>query len=317
MYPTRLHNRPKLLALLLASSLLFAAVGCGGDEEEAAPTGPLATVGGQRISDEDFAAYLRFKRLATRDQEQSDRLLEEYVGREQLARAIEQHGELDTPMIEAELREFERQMFISRYFEQFLRTSVTDQAIENFYNTHAADYEDRKVHVAHILVRVNRRMSEEERQAARTKVQEAYSQLEAGGDFAELARSHSEDRVTNARGGDLGFVREGTIAPRFSEAAFGLETENTYTEPFETPFGWHIVRLLEPAQTVRRPLSAVQGDIRTRLRTEAKDAEIERLRALVEAETREGGYPATQSRTEGVADEGASTPSGHREDQAG
>ncbi|NOY90286.1 MAG: peptidylprolyl isomerase [Deltaproteobacteria bacterium] len=276
------------LSALMTLSLLY---GCGGDDE-GQPAGPLVTVGDHTISDQDFEAYLRFKHAASRDQAQVDRTLEEFVGREQLALAIEEHGELDTALIQTELHEFKKQMLISRYFEQFLRANVTDTAIENFYNTHAADYEDHKVHVAHILVRVNRRMSDEERQAARTKIQEAYSQLEAGADFAELARSHSEDRVTSNRGGDLGFVREGSIAPQFSEAAFGLETVDAYTRPFETPFGWHIVKLLEAAQTVRRPLSAVQGEIRTRLRTEAKQAEVERLRALVEVSTREGGFAA-------------------------
>jgi len=275
-----------LCVLLWTSSV----VGCGGDDEDNA--GPLVTVGEHSVTDQDFAAYLRFKHITPRDQAQSDHALEEYASREQLAAAIEEHGDLDAPLIEAELHEFKKEMLISRYFEQFLRTAVTDTAVENFYNTHAAEYEDRKVHVAHILVRVNRRMSDQEREAARTKIQEAYSRLQAGDDFAELARSHSEDRVTSNRGGDLGFIREGSIAPRFSEAAFGLETVGSYTEPFETPFGWHIVSLLEAAQTVRRPLSAVQGEIRTRLRSEAKQAEVERLRALVETHTREGGYTA-------------------------
>lgn len=257
---------------------------CGGSGDE-----PLARVGERSIADDEFTAYLRFRSMTPREGEQTDEALDEYLRREALADAIAVTDALDQDLVEAELREFRKEMLISRYLDRHLRTSVTDEAVQNYYNTHASEYEDREVHVAHILVRTNRRMSDEERQAALTRAQEAHSQLQTGRDFAEVAAQFSEDAVSSPRGGDMGSVREGAIDPRFSERAFALEA-GAYSEPFETAFGYHIVKVLEAPATRRRPLSAVEGDIRYQLRAEAREAEIERLVGTVEVDRREGGY---------------------------
>lgn len=249
----------------------------------------LVTVGDRTISDEEFEAFLRFKNIALREGEQSQRVLDEYVNREALAQAIEESDLLDKKLLAAELDELRKEMLISRYFDQFLKTSVTDDAVANYYKTHAKEYEDKKVHVAHILIRTHRRMSDEEKKAALTKAQEAHAQLAAGKEFADVASQLSEDRVSASRGGDLGWIREGSIDARFSQKAFGMET-GTYSEPFETAFGYHIVKVVEAAQSVKRPLSAVEGDIRYQLRSQAKQAEMDRLLKTVKTERREGGY---------------------------
>lgn len=300
MNPSLLNASPlrllrcSLVAALLVGTLSLA--GCGDDEPDA-----LAKVGEREVSDAQFEAYLQFKRMGLRTQEQSNAALEEYLSREALAQAIETTDELDSALIEAELAEFRKEMLISRYFQAYLDEAVSQEAIENYYNSHADEYEERKVHVAHILVRTNRRMNEEQRRAALTKAQEAYSRLQAGDDFAEIVTNYSEDRVSVGRGGDLGFIREGTIDARFSERAFALEV-GAHSEPFETPFGYHIVKVVEEPQVIRRPLEAVQGDIRYQLRNEAKEAEIERLRNSVTVETREGGYAPTPPGGQPAAD---------------
>ncbi|MAC29641.1 MAG: peptidylprolyl isomerase [Myxococcales bacterium] len=292
-------TRTKLIAAgfgLGAVVLMIVSALDGRDEETASAdaSAVLATIGDEELTEAEFEAFLRFKRVSLRSDEQSERVLGELVEREALAQAIEAHGDLDTALLEAELREFRKEQLISRYFDRFLRTAVTDESIRNYYETHADEFEDRKVHVAHVLVRTNRRMTEEERQAALTKAREAYAKLQAGEPFAAVAAEYSEDRVTAQRGGDLGWVREGTISPRFSERAFALE-QGGVAEPFETPFGYHVLTVLEAPQTVRRPLEAVQADIRARLRQEAKEAEVERLRGLVETEVSEEGSAPTSA----------------------
>lgn len=271
----------------LALMVIFAITQREGSNAEGGDA--LARIGDRELTSAEFEAYLAFKRITPRDQEQGDRVLQELVDREALAQAIARTDRLDQRAMEAELEEFRREQLIARYFDDYLRDAVTDQAVLNFYESHVADYEERKAHVAHVLVRTNPRMSEQERQAALTKAREAYSRLQAGEELAAVASELSEDRVTAARGGDLGWVREGTISPRFSEVAFSLEP-GTVSEPFETPFGYHVVRVVEAPQTVRRPLEAVQAEIRSRLRQEAKEAEIERLRGTVDREVREGSY---------------------------
>ena len=53
------------------------------------------------------------------------------------------------------------------------------------------------------------------------------------------------------------------------------------SEPFETPFGFHVVKLIDGPKVVKRPFDAVAGDIRYQLRNKAKQAEIERLKGKV------------------------------------
>jgi peptidyl-prolyl cis-trans isomerase C len=238
---------------------------------------PFAMVDGKPIEKAQFDAYLKLKRIPNQKGEQLERVLDEYLKREALAAAVERAGKLDKQLIDAELNEFRKEMLISRYFEKYLDEKVTDQAVRNFYETNAANYEDKKIHVAHILVRTNPKLSDEERKAKLTAAQEAYSQIKAGTDFAEVAATHSEDQGSAKKGGDIGWVKEGTIDPLFSKKIFSMNVGDV-SEPFETPFGFHVVKVLEAAQTVRRPFDAVSGDIRHRLRAEAKDAEVDRLR---------------------------------------
>lgn len=269
----------------LISTLSLLAIGLAGCGKEDKP--PLvAMVNDQVVTKAQFEAYLKFKRVPGNDERRRERLLDQYVEREALAAAVEGETLLDRELIRAELNEFRKEMLISRYFEKFLKERVTDQGVQNYYNTHAADYEQRRAHGAHILIRTNKKMSETERKAKLTTAQEAYSQIRAGKDFAEVARDYSEDKVSGKKGGDLGWLKEGSIDKRFSKTLFGLEAGGV-SEPFETPFGFHVVKLVDGPKKVRRPFGAVAGDIRYQLRNKAKQAELERLLSKVKIEKKE------------------------------
>jgi peptidyl-prolyl cis-trans isomerase C len=244
---------------------------------------PIARVNGQPITQSRWDAYLKFKHVRADNQASKASALDDYVVRAGLAEVIEGEKLLDPKLTQAELDEFKKEMLLSRYFEKFLEDKVTDKAIQNYYETHAADYEEQKVHVAHILFRLNPKQTEEERKARLTAAQAAYSQLRTGKDFAGIASELSEDKVSAKNGGDLGWIRGGSVDPAFSKRAFELKAGEV-SEPFETPFGFHIVKVLEAAQVIKKPLRAVQGDIRYQLRAEAKAAEMARLLAKTELE---------------------------------
>jgi len=245
--------------LLTLSLLVLGLAGCGNGNGEKLPQ--VAMIDDQPVTEAEFAAYLKFKRVPDGDEKRRQTLLKQYLEREALAAAIEKAALLDQELIAAELNEFRKEMLISRYFEKFLKDRVTEQAIQNYYNTHAADYEHRMVHAAHILVRTNKAMSETERKVKLTTAQEAYSKVRAGEDFGQIAGDYSEDRVSAKKGGDLGWLKEGSIDARFSKTLFELKPGEV-SEPFETPFGFHVVKLIEGPKVVKRPLNAVAGDIR-------------------------------------------------------
>ncbi len=289
------------LTSLVTCALAFSLVAC--DKKDKA--GPLAKINGRPVSEAEFSAYLKLKRIPE-DDRRREAELDAYLEREALADTIAKEKLLDEQMVEAELNEFRKEMMISRYFEKLLAEKVSEEAIRNYYNMHAADYETNKVRVAHVLFRTSPKMNEQERQVKLTAAQEAYSKLRAGADFAELAGEVSEDRASARRGGDLGWMKEGSIDPAFSKKIFSMKP-GELSEPLQTAFGFHVIKLVEGARTERKPLQAVKGDIRYQLRGETKQAEMKRLLAKTAIEKHGKPVPARAEKT-GPAPGGKAAP---------
>ncbi|VFQ45090.1 peptidylprolyl isomerase [Desulfoluna butyratoxydans] len=258
----------------VAFILAFFLVACGDKTQD------LADINGKKVSKQTFQTFLKFKRISISDENKKKRLLDDYLNREALSLSIEKSEAMDPSLIEVEIDEFRKEMLISRYFEKYLRDTVTDQAVKNYYDTHVTEYEVRKAKVAHILLRTNPKMGEIERKAKLTTAGEAFSKARTGEDFAELAKAYSEDKMSARKGGEIGWLKEGSISPSFSARVFSME-QGEISEPLETPFGFHVIKLIEAPRTVRKPFDEVKGNIRYQLRNEAKKAEMERLLATV------------------------------------
>ena len=72
-----------------------------------------------------------------------------------------------------------------------------------------------------------------------------YDKLQAGVDWAELCKEHSDDRRTAENGGELAPFSRGQIVPAFADAAFSLDSPGQISDPIKTQFGWHIIKLIE------------------------------------------------------------------------
>jgi len=135
----------------------------------------------------------------------------------------------------------------------------------------------KQTHVRHILIRTNEAVSEAD---ARRRLEDLRERIVRGGaDFAELARLHSEDG-TAARGGDLGWVYPGDTVPDFERAMDALKP-GEISEPVKTPFGWHLIQVLErrtaSVSAERRRLVARQA-LRERKADEAYQEWLRQLR---------------------------------------
>lgn len=236
----------------------------------------IGKINGEAITKAEYEAFLKLKNIPINDEDRYERMQEQFVERAALAAAIEDAELLDVELTKAEVNEFKKQILISRYFETYLNESVSDEGIQNYYALNADQFQSEQVHVAHLLFRVNPKMDDSERQAILTSAHEAYSKIQAGQTFADVAKAMSEDKVSAERGGDLGWIVKGAVAPEFSEKVFAMG-KNELSEPFLTSFGFHIVKVLDDKQVVKKPLEAVKGDIRYQLRNKAKQAETDRL----------------------------------------
>ncbi|MPS49958.1 peptidylprolyl isomerase [Methylobacillus sp.] len=117
-----------------------------------------------------------------------------------------------------------------------------------------------QTHVRHILIKLSEVVSELE---AEQKINSIKERLDHGADFAELARQYSEDASAN-NGGDLGWTNAGDTVPAFEKAMNALDI-NEISAPVRTPFGWHIIQVLE-----RRKQDMTQESARLKARQEIR-----------------------------------------------
>jgi peptidyl-prolyl cis-trans isomerase C len=266
---------------LVTICLLAALTACSGSKQSGEV---IAKVNGVDITAQQFQAYLDFKRIKVKDEAHRELLLDQYLERQGLSLLLQQKQDAEARLLaQAELEDFQRQMTISRYFERYLKEAVNDEKIRNYYLSNPQKYSQEKVHVAHILLRLQRDMSEAERKARLTQINEIYSRLKAGADFAETARAESGDNVSSRKGGDLGWMKRGAIDVQFSEQMFALGKDEI-SAPFETPFGYHIIKVLDDAKTTTQSLESVTGDIRYLLRQQVKQAHQAELQAELKIE---------------------------------
>jgi len=92
----------------------------------------------------------------------------------------------------------------------------------------------------HILIKTSELVSEAE---AKRRLLSLKERLSHGGDFAELARLHSND-LSSSRGGDLGWLNPGDTVPEFEQAMNRLKPGEV-GDPVQSPFGWHLIQVLE------------------------------------------------------------------------
>jgi parvulin-like peptidyl-prolyl isomerase len=100
-----------------------------------------------------------------------------------------------------------------------------------------------RIRASHILIKFSgarRSFSSRSRDDAQAMAADLKAQLDAGGDFRSLARSHSECS-SSERGGDLGKFGKGQMAPEFEQAAFAL-AYTQISDVVESPFGFHIIQ---------------------------------------------------------------------------
>ena len=160
----------------------------------------------------------------------------------EFAQMLERVG-LSERQLKARYRKEIRHRLLSRQLRAFVsyRVHVSHRDVEEFLVAHQ-DTLPSQISLSHILIQVL--PSDEVLQEKRARVEEIQALLDAGGDFAAIARTHSEDPGSASLGGDLGCFSPGTLVPEFEEAAFALKPGQT-SEPVLSPYGYHLIQVRE------------------------------------------------------------------------
>lgn len=127
---------------------------------------------------------------------------------------------------------------------------------------------------AHIMVKFAKDMSEKDKANLKTKIDEIYTKLKVGEKFEDLARQFSDDKPSAEKGGQLQWFGSSRMPIEFEKAAFALNNNGDYSEPFMTTYGWHIVKRIDKKGLA--PFSEMKGDLKQRI---GKDSRTQAGRA--------------------------------------
>lgn len=161
--------------------------------------------------------------------------------------------DLDTIEKELDLREkdikneFRRVFAIEMLFDQELHIddTVTDKEARTFYEKNPDKFiVPGPAHLSHILIEVKEGADDAQKAAARKKIALVAEKLKKGGDFAELAKTWSNDAPSSAAGGNIGWIKIGRTVKSFEDAAFALNPGEV-SGIVETPYGYHLIKMLE------------------------------------------------------------------------
>jgi peptidyl-prolyl cis-trans isomerase C len=231
------------LALILASAASFAAL--------PATAKVLATVNGKQITDEDLKIAADDLRGSlppqlegkARDSYLLDFLIDgELVAQKALAEKVDQ-----TPEFAKKLAYYREKLLMETVLEDVAKKAATDAAIKATYDEAAkAQKPQQEIHARHILV------------ATKEEAQAAIKRIMGGEEFAAVAKAVSKD--PGAEGGDLGWFTKDRMVPEFADAAFKLEV-GQLSDPVKSPFGWHIIEVLDKREKQFPPLDQVKDQV--------------------------------------------------------
>lgn len=126
---------------------------------------------------------------------------------------------------------------------------LTDEEIQAYWDKNAANYETaEQLRASHILVK-----TEDEAKAV-------LADLEAGGDFAKIAKEKSTDTGTASKGGDLGWFGPDTMVREFEDAAFALQVGQR-SGIVQTQYGYHIILLVDRKAAEKPKLADVRDKV--------------------------------------------------------
>ncbi|WP_373388511.1 SurA N-terminal domain-containing protein [Pseudomonas alcaligenes] len=166
----------------------------------------------------------------------------------------------------------------------FAQAEASDEELQALYQKEIANLAEQR-HAAHILLEVNDKQSDEQ---AKAKLEEAAKRLQAGEDFAVLAKELSQDPGSADNGGDLGFAGPGVYDPEFEKALYALN-KGEVSAPVRSEFGWHLIKLLD----VQAPEVPSFDSLKAKLEREIKAQQVEQRFVEAAKDLEEASFEAS------------------------
>jgi foldase protein PrsA len=283
----------KWIASIAVSLLIGGGVGWGVSSFVSGSSETVATVNGEHVTKEEL-----YNALATQygsqtidflitntliDQETkkekitaSDKEIEheveaiqnQYGDKKQFEEALKSSG----TSLEELKKDVERTVKLKKMLSKNL--TVTEDEMETYFKENKETFDQaEQVHASHILLKDEKAASG------------LLEQLKDGGDFAELAKEHSEDPGSAPNGGDLGFFPKGQMAPEFEKAAFEAKPDEL-VGPVKTTHGYHIIKVIEKKEAKKAAFGDNKETIRETLLNQKLQTEYQSWLESVKSESK-------------------------------
>jgi peptidyl-prolyl cis-trans isomerase C len=262
----------------VAAITLFIAA-CGKGQQAAAPpppgdkpaTPPVAIVDGTPISREAYDDYLkgllRGKPAADVTAEEKNQVLDQMINMQLIAAQAEKDGLEKDPDVATRIALLRTQIMADAAAQKYVKNNEpSDQDLHAAYD---AATDKTEYHASHILV------------ATKEKALQLIKKIKGGAKFEDVAKAESTDN-SKANGGDLGWFTTARMVKPFGDAVKGLKKGEMTTDPVQTQYGWHIIRLDDtrdsPFDTLKPQLSSalMQKKFQAYIEDLKKNAKIEK-----------------------------------------
>jgi peptidyl-prolyl cis-trans isomerase C len=184
--------------------------------------------------------------------EMRDRVLRALMAERILYGEAVKQGVDKSPKLAAELEDVKKKLIVRQFLDS-KSADISEAEVKKEYDAMAAQKKDEmQVKARHILL------------STEAEAKDARKKLDAGKKFEEVAREFSKDPGSAKNGGDLGFFTRETMVKEFSDAAFAMK-KGEISQPVKSPFGWHIIQVLDRAPVPQPSFAEVKGQIKARL----------------------------------------------------
>ncbi len=209
--------------------------------------------------------------------------LDRLVRRELLTQEAERQKLEEQPEVAEQLKAFRQELLLRTLVQKEIgeKVAVDDKEVEDYFKAHADEFSGDKIRARHILVQ-----TEDE---AKQVLERLNTKKEP---FEEVAKSVSRDTFTAQKGGDLDYLGREQMVPEFAKAAFALKVGEV-SGPVKTPFGYHIIKLIDRKKGQPMPFEQVKDQLKRRMleqrQTEKFQAWLKQLEDKAKV-TREESY---------------------------
>jgi peptidyl-prolyl cis-trans isomerase C len=268
-------KRTRLAGILLAAALTVAACDKMSAPVTVDTSKPAAVINGEPITEARLDFLL--KRVGQPDQPNGEKqrqlVLDQMIKRELMTQyALKNKLDQDLDVYLA-LQEQRESVLVSAAERSMLKElpEITDEQLKARYDKEVAAVSKTEYHPAHIVVETE------------DEAKQIIADIKKGKDFAALAKARSKG-ATKDKGGDLGWLQEGTVVPEFFAALGQLKDGEITQTPVKTQFGWHVIKLLESRPVSIPPFEKLKGQIKRLMQREALEARLAELKAQAKIE---------------------------------